>query len=94
MGTPQEVLEVWAEHALEDIDALNFRITRERDKWTADALKLIRRQSPKRPAEQTRTVKRLARYRREATARRRKALTLWMECMTKIPETNPNATYG
>lgn len=93
MGSLQEVIEVMAELDLEDMETLDFLIARQVDPWMQDGLRILKASSPKRPTEVEKTLKRLARYRREATARRRKALEQWTSMGAK-PETKPFSIMG
>ncbi len=80
-----------AELDFEDIGTLDFLIDRMEDPFLKAGLRIMKRASPNRPAAKKDRTKRLRRYRREAEARRRKALLAWIEIGNqKFPETNPN----
>lgn len=93
-GTAMDFINVVAELDLEDIDTLDFLIARETDPWMREGLELLKASSPKRPVEVRKTIKRLARYRREAEARRSKALGRWISLNRQNPETNPFSIKG
>ena len=76
--SPEEL----AELDLEDIETLDFLIEQCEEPELQTVLHMIKRGSPNRPAAQRATLKRLRRYRREAEARRHKALAAWTEIAT------------
>jgi hypothetical protein len=64
-----------------DIDVWEKMLEWEGEAWMRRALKILIRLDPDRPAEIHRRFRSLRRYRREAEARRRKALRRWLEVM-------------
>jgi hypothetical protein len=78
-----------AELDLNDIETLDFLIERTTEQDLRAVLQMMKQKSPNRPAAQRDTLKRLRRYRREAEARRRKALRAWIEIQNANPETKP-----
>jgi hypothetical protein len=82
-GTSQEFMEVIAELDLDDVDTIDFLMTRMTDPELVEGLKILKKVSPNRPAERRATLRRLARYRREAEARRRRALRAWISVLNK-----------
>ena len=78
---------------LEDPETLQMMIKNYTDEFMIGALRIMLRSSPKRPQALRKTQKQLTRYRREAEARRRKALKIWIDLNSNgiKPETNPNA---
>ena len=61
-------------------DALNIMTKRLDDPFLSGGAKILIRSHPDRPAGLRATMHSLRRYRREAEARRRKALTAWISC--------------
>ena len=72
-------LEELDELNLDDMETLEYMMRQAEDPDLRSALRLIKDVSPKRPAALHETRQRLRRYRREAEARRRKALADWIE---------------
>jgi len=93
-GTVQEFVEVMAELDLDDVDTINFLLTRKTDPEMIETLKILKKAAPNRPAARRLKLKHLARYRREADARRRKALRIWISEEYQKNETNPISTIG
>lgn len=93
-GTVQEFVEVMAELDLDDVDTINFLLTRKTDPEMIETLKILKKAAPNRPAARRAKLKHLARYRREADARRRKALRIWISEEYQKNETNPISTIG
>ena len=62
-----------------DLDVMEAMLENDFDVGTQKMLRFLIRQAPDRPAELHRRIKTLRRYRREAEARRRKALRHWCE---------------
>jgi hypothetical protein len=79
---------------LDDPETLRLMIRNYTDDFIVGALRIMLRASPKRPVALRKTQKQLTRYRREAEARRRKALKIWIALNSNVKnsETNPNTT--
>jgi hypothetical protein len=79
---------------LDDPETLQLMIENYPDDFMRGALRIILRTSPKRPVALHETQQKLTRYRREAEARRRKALKIWiaLNLNVKNSEKNPNTT--
>ena len=63
---------------LDDLDVLEAMLARVEEPWMIEGLKILIQAHPDRPAALHRRIRTLRRYRREAEARRRKALTVWL----------------
>lgn len=79
---------------LDDPETLQLMIEKYSDDFMRGALRIFLRTSPKRPVAQRNKQKQLTRYRREAEARRRKALKIWiaLNLNVKISSKNLNTT--
>jgi hypothetical protein len=78
----------------DDPETLRLMIKNYNDDFMVGALRIMLRASPKRPVALRKAQKQLTRYRREAEARRRKALKIWIAWNSNVKnfETNPNTT--
>lgn len=90
--TTPESIEAGAELDIEDIGTLNFLLSHKLDLYMRALVYMMKRVSPNRPSELKKTARRLTRYRREAEARRHKALNYWISMKRKNPDTKPNTT--
>lgn len=77
----RRTLKELAELDLDDIETPDFLIGRRGFAQERKGLRLLRATSPNRPAALHAARRRLARYRREAEARRRKALKVWSQVL-------------
>lgn len=77
---------------LEDPETLRLMMKNSTDDFMRGALGVMLRASPKRPVALRKTQKQLVRYRREAEARRRKALKKWIALNSNVKKSkkNPN----
>lgn len=78
----------------DDPETLRLMIRNYTDDFMVGALRIMLRASPKRPVALRKAQKQLTRYRREAEARRRKALKIWIALNSNVKnsETNPSTT--
>lgn len=79
---------------LDDPETLQLMIENYSDDFMRGVLRIFLRNSPKRPVALRNKQKQLTRYRREAEARRRKALKIWiaLNLNANISSKNPNTT--
>lgn len=94
MGTLKERIMVLAEADFDDIDKIEFMLARTTDADVQRDLRFLKQISPQRPAARAKSLKSFARYQREATARRSKAIRQWVSAIHTNPETNPFSTKG
>ncbi|OSQ44329.1 hypothetical protein [Marivita geojedonensis] len=78
----------------EDLDVARFMLARVDEDWMRETLKILIRSHPDRPAELQRRLKVLRRYRREAEARRRKALRHWLTVGAALQTESEKASSG
>ena len=92
----QRSLEDLARLDLEDPETLEVLIAKETDPDMRKALRIFLETCPNRPVAMRDTLKRLTRYRRQAEARRRKALKawIWQNTEDQKSETNPISSQG